>query len=219
MFESITLLQTLAWLVYLAILAFLLRSVPGQTLKQDKKVQHLLFGSAASLFVLWLFRAGIYTGLNVHFLWLTALTLVLGYRGALLSASLALLGITIIGKESWSMFGINGLLGLYLPISLSYLIYSLSFHKLPRHFFIYIFVCAFLPGALMIALKMLAIGGYYWLDGIHDWTVIKDNYLILIPLLLFPEAMLNGMTMTLLVMYKPAWVYTFYDKFYLNDKP
>lgn len=219
MFEHITLLQGLAWLLYLATLTFLVRSMPVDALKQNKQVQHLLFGSAASVFVLWLFRAGIYTGLNVHFLWLTALTLVLGFRGALLSASLALLGITLVGKEDWAMLGINGLLGLCLPISLSYLFYNIAFHKLPRHFFIYVFVCAFLPGALMIALKMLAMGGYYWLEGIHDWTTIRENYLILIPLLLFPEAMLNGMTMTLLVMYKPSWVYTFYDKFYLDDKP
>ncbi|WP_088329224.1 energy-coupling factor ABC transporter permease [Lacimicrobium sp. SS2-24] len=218
MFESITLLQGLAWGVYIAILATLLRALPGDMLANSKKHQHLLFGSAACLFVLWLFRAGIYQGLNVHFLWLTALTLVLGYRVALLSASIALLGVTLVGKESWSMLGVNGLLGLVLPISLSYLIYNVSFHKLPRHFFIYVFVCAFLPGAMMIALKMLTLGGYYWLENIHEWEVIRDNYLILIPLLLFPEAMLNGMTMTLLVMYKPSWVYTFYDKFYLNDK-
>jgi uncharacterized membrane protein len=30
--------------------------------------------------------------------------------------------------------------------------------------------------------------------------------------------MLNGMTMTLLIIYKPQWVYTFYDKFYIDKK-
>jgi uncharacterized membrane protein len=30
--------------------------------------------------------------------------------------------------------------------------------------------------------------------------------------------MLNGMTMTLLVIYKPQWVYSFYDKHYLLEK-
>ncbi|GGD53553.1 energy-coupling factor ABC transporter permease [Lacimicrobium alkaliphilum] len=219
MFETITLLQGLSWFFYLAVLFVAVRTIPVQILIENRKLQHLLFGSAACLFVLWLFRAGIYTGLNVHFLWLTALTLVMGFRGAMLSASLALLGVTLVGKESWNLFGINGLLGIFLPIGLSYCCYNLAFHKLPRHFFIYIFVCAFLPGALMIALKMFALGGYYWLEGIHDWTIIQENYLILIPLLLFPEAMLNGMTMTLLVMYKPSWVYTFYDKFYLDKNP
>ena len=144
--------------------------------------------------------------------------MLLGLRWALLSAFLALLGVTIVGKESWAMFGINGLLGNTLPMVLCYLIYNLSFHKLPRHFFVYVFICAFIPGAILIAFKMFLIGGYYYIDNIHDWVTVKDNYLILIPLLLFPEAMLNGMSMTLLIIYKPTWVYTFYDKYYLKDK-
>ena len=116
------------------------------------------------------------------------------------------------------MFGINGLLGNAIPLTISYLVYNLSFHKLPRHFFVYVFICAFLPGAVLIALKMFLIGGYYYVDNVHDWITVNENYLILIPLMLFPEAMLNGMTMTLLIIYKPTWVYTFYDKYYLKDK-
>lgn len=180
--------------------------------------QHMLFGSAACVFFLWLFRTGIYDGLNVHFLWLTALSLLLGFRWAMLSGLIALTGITLIGKESWSMFGINGLFAVSAPIAMSYLIYNLAFHRLPKHFFVYVFVCAFLPGALMLATKMLLLGSFYYLDGQHSWTVVKDNYLVLIPLMLFPEGMLNGMTMTLLVIYKPQWVYTFYDKYYIDNK-
>lgn len=215
--DSLSLWQTGAFGLYLGLMALVLRRLPLGPLLFDKRSQHLIFGSAAALFVLWLFRAGIHPGLDVHFLWLTALTLVLGLRRALLSAMLALAGITLVGKESWSMFGINGLFGVMLPVVVSYLIYNLSFHKLPRHFLVYVFVCAFIPGALMIALKMGLIGLYYSLDGIYPWQIVKDNYLLLIPLLLFPEAMLNGMTMTLLVIYRPTWVYTFYDKFYFKD--
>lgn len=218
MLQHLTTLQVIGWLGYLAVLFALFRSISYQQIVHDKKVQHLVFGASACLFSLWLFRAGIYQGLDVHFLWLTAMSLLLGLRWALISGSIALLGITIIGKESWTMFGVNGLLGICVPVILSYLIYNFSFHKLPRHLFIYIFVCAFIPGSVMIASKMILLGGYYYLDGIHDWITVKENYLVLIPLMLFPEGMLNGMTMTLLIIYKPTWVYTFYDKFYLNDK-
>lgn len=70
----------------------------------------------------------------------------------------------------------------------------------------------------MIAIKMLLLGGYYSLQGTYDWITIKDNFIVLIPLMLFPEGMLNGMTMTLLVIYKPHWVYTYQDKFYIDGK-
>lgn len=213
-----TALQIIAMLSYIACIVMTLRSVDLRVLKVNKKWQHLVFGAAASVFILWMFRAGIYDGLDVHFLWLSALCLTLGLRWAILCSFLSLLGVTIAGLEQWHMLGVNGLLGVMLPLVLTYLIYNLSFHKLPRHFFVYVFICAFFPGAIMIALKMFLLGSYYYLDGIHDWLTVKENFLILIPLMLFPEAMLNGMTMTLLIIYRPNWVYTFYDKFYLQDK-
>ncbi|MCV2885200.1 energy-coupling factor ABC transporter permease [Aestuariibacter sp. AA17] len=213
-----TTLQIIGLLAYIASLFFTVRHLDLKQLVEDKKLQHLVFGCAASVFILWMFRAGIYDGLNVHFLWLAALSLILGLRWAIVCSFISLLGVTIAGLENWAMFGINGVLGALIPLSVSYLIYNLSFHKLPRHFFVYVFICAFFPGAILIALKMALLGGYYFVDGFHDWNTVKDNFLILIPLMLFPEAMLNGMTMTLLIIYKPTWVYTFYDKFYLQDK-
>ncbi|WP_166423582.1 energy-coupling factor ABC transporter permease [Paraglaciecola sp. 20A4] len=218
MLDYTTNIQYLAWVGYLACLAAVVRNLSVDTLVKDKKIQHLVFGCSASVFFLWIFQTGIFPGLQVHFLWLTALMLILGFRWAMISACLALVGVTLVGEESWRMLGVNGLLGVLAPLGLSYLIYSFAFHKLSRHVFIYIFVCAFLPGALMMAVKMYLLGGYFYLDGQYDWLTIEDNYLVLIWLLLFPEGMLNGMTMTLMVIYKPEWVYTFYEKFYIDQK-
>ena len=209
-------IQTVAGLLSLLICFFVSKKLIFSQLVLDKKCQHLVFGSAACVFILWMFRTGIYDGLNVHFLWLSALTLLLGFRWAIFSASIALLGVTIFGKESIDMLGVNFLLGILAPISLTYGIYSLTFHKLPRHIFTYIFLCAFIPGALTIALKMLALSGYFYLDGLYSWHIIEDNYLMISTLMLFPEAMFNGMTITLLIIYKPEWVYTFYDRLYLD---
>jgi uncharacterized membrane protein len=209
-------IQTVTGLLSLLICFFVSKKLIFSQLVLDKKCQHLVFGSAACVFILWMFRTGIYDGLNVHFLWLSALTLLLGFRWAIFSASIALLGVTIFGKESIDMLGVNFLLGILAPISLTYGIYSLTFHKLPRHIFTYIFLCAFIPGALTIALKMLALSGYFYLDGLYNWHIIEDNYLMISTLMLFPEAMFNGMTITLLIIYKPEWVYTFYDKLYLD---
>jgi uncharacterized membrane protein len=211
-------LQTLAGLLSLAIFYLVSKKLIFSRLVSDKKCQHLVFGSAALVFLLWMFRTGIYDGLTVHFLWLSALPLLLGFRWAIFSASLALIGVTLFGKESIEMLGVNFLLGVLAPISLTYGFYSLTFHKLPRHLFIYIFLCAFIPGALSIGLKMLALSGYFYLDGVYSWQVIADNYLVLTTLMLFPEAMFNGMTITLLIIYKPEWVYTFYDKLYLDEQ-
>ena len=211
-----TSLQVIGLLGYLCLLGWCLRSLSVRSFIQNKQRQHLVFGAAAAMFVLWLFRAGIFDGLNVHFLWLTALTLTLGVRYALITASLSLLGITAAGFESWSMFGVNALIGIAVPVFVTYLIYMVSFHRIPRNLFVYIFICAFFPAAISIALKVVLMGSYYYADNVYSWSTISDNYMLLIPLLVFPEALLNGMTMTLLTIYKPEWVYTFHDKFYID---
>ena len=212
-------LEWLALLVYVSIYGYTCKHIDFSLLFQHKHVQHVVVGAGVALFMLWNFRAGIYTGLDVHFLWLSALTLTLGFRYAVLISGFVLLGITAVGKESWEMFGANGVLGVLLPICVSYAVFSLVFHRVPRHLFIYVFLCAFFPGALVIAVKMLGIGGFYVLNDIHTWRIVFDNYEVLIPLLLFPEAMLNGMTMTLLIIYKPHWVYTWNDEQFFDPPP
>lgn len=213
-----TTLQTLAAITVLVISGYIAVSVSWSGLLANKRQQHLLFGFTALLFFVWIFRAGIFEGLNVHFLWLTALTLTLGFRWAVLAGLTALLGVTLTGNESWHMLGVNGVISVLIPVTVSYLIFMLAFHKIPRNLFIYIFACAFFPGALVIALKMSLMGGYYLWEGVYDWPTVRDNYLLIIPLLLFPEGLLNGMTMTLLTVYKPNLVYTFHDKFYIDGK-
>ncbi len=218
MFEAFTTLQRTGLVLLIGALLFVGRHVPLTALKEDKARQHVVFGATALTFFMWIFRAGIFQGLDVHFLWLTALTLILGFRYALFAGMMALTGVTAIGNESWQMLGVNGLIGVVMPVSISYLVYLVSFHKIPRHLFVYIFVCAFFPGAVVIALKLALLGSYYAIDGIYSWDTVIDNYMLLIPLILFPEGFINGVTMTLLVVYKPEWVYTFHDKFYLDPK-
>lgn len=211
-----TSLQWIALVGFVSVLALSIKNISLAGLSKDKHQQHLVFGSAAALFTLWMLRVGIFEGLYVHVMGLSALTLMLGFRYATITAALALLGATAAGYGTWQSLGVQGLLGVVLPIGLTYLIFMLAFHRISRHLFVYIFICAFFPGALTAAVKTLALGGYFFLDGVYPWDIILDNYLVLIPLLVFPEAFFNGLAITMLVIYQPSWVYTFHDKFYLD---
>jgi uncharacterized membrane protein len=202
--------------VYIAIIVWAVLPVAKQLVQP--KVQHLVFGSAAAVSTLWWFRTGIYDGLDVHFLWLTALTLTLGWRWALLSSGIAMLVMASMGIVGLNELGIYGIVGAVIPVMFAFFMYMLAYHKLPKHFFVYVFFCSFFVGMLSIALKMTLFGVYFSLTDTYSWDVVVDNYLILIPLLLFPEGLLNGMTMTLLVIYKVDWVATFYDSQYLDGK-
>lgn len=209
-------IQSFALFVSVIACYFVGRKLAFEQLIHDKQCQHLVFGSAVCLTLLWSIQTGIPGYPQVHFLWLAALPLVLGFRWAIFSSVLALLSLTLLGIEPIAMLGVNFLGGCLAPIALTYGIYSLTFHKLPKNIFIYIFLCAFIPGALTVGLKMLLISAYYYFDGIHSWQYIMDNYLMISTLLFFPEGMFNGMTITLLIIYKPHWVFTFYDKHYLD---
>ena len=60
--------------------------------------------------------------------------------------------------------------------------------------------------------------GYMVWSGQYGWQMVQNDYLSILPLLLFPEALLNGMAITLLVVFRPQWVCTFYDRDYLINK-
>ncbi|NTS77012.1 energy-coupling factor ABC transporter permease [Catenovulum sp. SM1970] len=190
-----------------------------QLLLIDSSKQHLVFGTSFALTVLWAFKTGIYPGLDVHFLWLTAASLFLGPHLALVAGLIALITNKVIDQTittGWQHFGIHALCDLVIPIAISYFVYLWAYHKLPRHFAVYTFICAFFAGALAIGAKSFSIATLYWLNGDFTWSLLVDNLLIITPLLLFPEALLNGMTMTLAVVYLPEWVRSFYDEEYLD---
>ncbi|MDO2946823.1 energy-coupling factor ABC transporter permease [Aeromonas simiae] len=200
-------------------LAVLLASQHGSRWRQllaTPLYQHLLLSAALALLPLWWLRAGLHAGLEVHFLGLTALTLLLGWRLALVAGSLALLTLTACGSEPWPLLGSHALLGVLLPVLTTELLFLASWAWLARHLFVYLFVVAFLGGAAAISVKLLATALWMGMSGAYPWQIIADDYLAIWPLLLFPEALLNGMTMTLLAVYRPHWVYSFHDHVYLG---
>lgn len=189
-----------------------------RTWLDDKTRHHLCFGAAIALVPLWMLQAGVKPGLEVHFLGLTTLALLLGWRMGIMMSCLSLVLVTAFGFESWSMFGANLLLGAIVPLSASYLLFLLTYSYLYRHLFVYIFVAGFLSAAFTIALKFLLFSVFYlWTDQ-YTWQVVFDNYLSVLPLLLLPEALLNGMAITVLVVFKPDWLRTYRDRDYIINK-
>ncbi|QMW15766.1 energy-coupling factor ABC transporter permease [Pseudoalteromonas sp. MT33b] len=167
--------------------------------------------------VLWRIKAGILPGLELHILGVSAVTLILGWRLAIFASVLASALLILVAQLPISLLPIHLLFTAFIPISLSYLCFVLCYTYLPKHFFIYIFFCAFLTAALIACIKILTSGMLYYVMGEYSLIEISQNYLILCAIIWFPEAMLNGMAITLLITYRPHWVKTFYDKDYLDS--
>lgn len=208
--------QVAALLLWLVLLAFSLNASLLRTLGAHPLYQHLCLGGAIVLVPLWTLRAGLHEGLEIHFLGLTSLTLLLGWRLALLAPCLTLLLLAYFGVIPLTDIGWQALIGVALPVATSWLLFLGSWAWLPRHLFVYLFVAAFLGGALSISTKVIASALLMGVSGTYSWHTISADYLSIWPLLLFPEALLNGMTMTLLAVYRPHWVNTFFDREYLG---
>jgi uncharacterized membrane protein len=126
--------------------------------------------------------------------------------------------VTFYGLSGWESFSVNGLLMGVLPVMASYLVYRLADSKLPNHFFIYIFVNAFIGAAIAMALTGLAASGLLALAGAYTADYLTSNYLPYFLLMGWSEALLSGMMLTLLVVYRPQWVATFDDARYIRNK-
>ncbi|MEL0639215.1 energy-coupling factor ABC transporter permease [Pseudoalteromonas aliena] len=213
---SIT-MQGLLWflVIIIAILSF------------DKKAYKSLYSTLAQqtgvlacalvFAVLWQIKAGILTGLDLHILGVTAATLILGWRLAILSSLFATALLTAFGQIELELLPVQLLIGTFIPIILSYLCFIISYQYLPRHFFVYIFVCAFLNAGFIACIKISLGALFYLAIGQYNWQELADNYVYLSAIIWFPEAMLNGMAITIMITYRPHWVKTFYDKDYLDS--
>ncbi|MEQ3653648.1 MAG: hypothetical protein ABNH33_10015, partial [Glaciecola sp.] len=112
-----TIIEIMSLIGALCLLFVVLKNTKIADLKTDTTLQHRFFGTTVLVFILWIFRAGIVDELYVHFMWLTSLALVLGFRWAIISASLVLLAVTLLGYEHASMLGVNWLAGVAMPIA------------------------------------------------------------------------------------------------------
>lgn len=187
-----------------------------KALLTDKAKQTQILLASVALNALWLLNASVTQGIHVHFLGLVTLMLMYGWRMASVISILPVLFFTAFVIKSPFDFAIYGLLGINLPLFLCFMVYSQIFKYLPHHLFVYIFGGAFINAFLSIVFHILLWAAWLWLSTDYDWAFLRDNYLLVIPLLGFPEALLNGMAITLLVVYRPQWLYDYSDSTYLK---
>jgi uncharacterized membrane protein len=207
------------WAGHLLYLGVLLRAVltaPWVRLK-DNHLQSVFFGSIVALLVLWSIQGGIRPGLSFHFLGVTALTLMFGWQFAVLAVTTVVLGLSINGNTGWEAFSWNVLLMGALPAMLSNAALWAGRRWLPANFFVYV-LSAFLGAAVALAVSAFAVVGILSAAGLYTLELIMGEALTVLPLMIFPEGLLNGMAITLMITYRPQWVATFDDKRYLDGK-
>ncbi len=185
--------------------------------QSEKSFQHLTYAVMFALLLLWSAQASVKDGLHIHFLALTSLTMMFGWQCAFILSMPVSVALVLIGKLALFALPEYLLLSCLVPILITYAIFSLSYYYLPRNIFVFIFIAGFFNGGLTGSLHLVINAGYQFNLGNHDWKTILDNYLIFVPLLAFPEGLLNGMALAMLSVFKPEWLRVFSDRDYIYN--
>lgn len=194
-----------------------LRSAPWWQLYQPGRLP-LFVSSVLGLTVLWSLSAGISPGLSLHYLAVTTVTLMFGWQFALVAVAFALVLVALFTAQDWSSLPMAGLLSGVLPVLVSHGVLRAVERLLPPHPFIYLYLCAFAGGALAILASMLAVSVMLSALGVYPMERITGEYLIYLPLLVLPEAILNGTMVTAMVMLKPQWLCSWSDERYIRGR-
>ena len=206
-------LSTALWILLLCTCCLAIRYADWRALRRDSTRYHLLFGGILFSLVLWLLSVRVIEGVWLHFMGTTTLTLILGWRFAIIAGSAATVTYTLLIEQSLLAASPAWLLTVALPATVSrWLVHALR--KLKSHnLFIYMLGAGFGGGMLSVLVSALAALPLFWLIGQHDWVTACLANWPFVTLLLFPEGFINGMVVTTLTVFYPGLVKTFDDGF------
>jgi len=194
---------------------FIVNSLRSSTHCSIRRINYWLW-AVFFLTIVWLLRVSLDSGLNIHLFGAMLMALMFGWRMGVLGLSLANVLVALFRDALWVNIGTAIILNAVVPVSVACFIFLLLEYKLPRHFFIYIYGSAFFGAWLTNACAGLAIALVLGAFNVFTWSLLSGEYLPYFLLFGFSEAFLTSGLITLFVVYRPDWVYSFRDQQYLN---
>lgn len=209
LFNGFSLLCLLAALRYLPLAALL--KVPAR--------QHLLWGSALALLLLWSMGASLKDShFELHLYGITAVLMLLGTSPALLAGALALLLFSLSGQAGWAALGINYALGIVLPLLISLWVLALIQRLPQRNMFAFMLGGGFIGAIIARLASSGIICGLFYLSGDTTLQAVADTYLPWMLLIAFPEGFVNGLVISALAVFKPHWVRSLDEDRYIDQR-
>ncbi|WP_321324475.1 energy-coupling factor ABC transporter permease [Thiomicrorhabdus sp.] len=206
------------WVLFVLILIWALKTAPWHKVDGDRGAQHVLLGMAVIVFFIWQVGASIDNGITFHFLLMTLMTMMFGPQFAILAMLLALIGVVFESDLGWLALGINAVLMGVVPIMVSWFMYRIGAKFLEPNFFVYLFYNGFLSAAVGIVISLGLSTLVMLVNDVHTMSVLKQSFIVYIPLMATPEGFVNGMLLAAMILLKPQWVATFHDSNYINGK-
>jgi uncharacterized membrane protein len=210
--------DALAWIGAAAVLAAALRGLYWPRLGEPASAA--VFGAVLlALCMLRLASVPVAPGLELHFSGAAIATLMFGWRYALLALALATGFDAAATGAAWIGAPWEFLVGGVLPVAGTWWLLAATRRWLPRNPFAFFLGAAFGGGLASMALAQGGRAAVAALAGGDGTGSLLDDYLLSLPAMMFGEGFFTGGALAILATWRPQWVATFDDDFYLRGGP
>lgn len=199
-------------------LLFAIFRSPWRALRTAPNRLHILFGSIATMLLLWILKAELTPMVGFHLLGITTVSLLLGLPLALLAGSLVTILHLLLLDGSPNLWGLHWLLNVTVPVFVTLILLKGLRRLGPRNLFVYMLGVGFLGGGISMLAVVIATLLVFSVTGHLALVEASMDQAFLGFLLIFPEAFINGMLVTGFAVYCPQWLKTLDEKYYLDDR-
>ncbi len=206
-----------SWALYAVLTAVAVLRAPWHKLL-ERDSANVYFGTIVVLMAFWHLKAGVAPGQAFHFLGASAAALMFGWEFAFLAVQVLVLVTVWEGRSGWETFALNVLIMGAIPTLVTHNLRRFAQRMLPHNLFIYIFLNCFFAASLGVLIAGVSAYALLATSGAYTIAELNQHYLPFLLLLALPEGTLNGIAMTVMIVFKPTWVATFSDAMYLYKR-
>jgi len=197
-------------------LAVAVLHAPWSRLRRVPERIHLLAGGALCCLLLWLLKVRPDDGVLLHFFGVATLTLLVGWSLALIAGAV-MLGLFVgLMELPRSGLPVAWILTVLVPASVTYGLLVLSYRPRLGNPFVYMLGVGFLGSALGV-LASVVVAALLLLSGGVAAGELAIEYWPLLFLMMFSEGFLNGMCVSALAVFRPDWLLSYDEGFFLDD--
>jgi len=172
--------------------------------------QHVWLSTLVVILLIGSVRPGVASGVLPQFLLVTTFTLMHGWLLAMVGIGVVL-AVNCVQHGNWADWPAYFLCEAAVPALFIHGLHAVVARRLPRNFWIFIFVTVFAGSIAAFALAALVL---FLVAGSWPAGANAGDYLVVLVLMGFAEAYVDGLVMSATVVYKPDWVASFDDCIY-----
>lgn len=209
------------WLTNAVVLAMLIWALRSTGLRKVSHTQDALPLGIMGLAQLALphLSGGVVEGLSFYPLLTGLSAMMFGFRYSLVLAALTQALNVAAGLGYWQNMGISLLVTHVIPALWILAFLALAQRYWAKNFFVYVWINGFFGASFGIVFCDIASAALLVSAGPWSWHYIAQFFLPFGLMMTFPEGFITGAFLTMLVLFKPQWVYTFRDEVYQMSKP